>query len=267
MEIDSLEIQLLARRKRMSRQNPYEQTILGEAPRGEKYEQFYAMMKKYSFRLFLRDLLEQPEKVHVEQLTKYCSLRVAQNYLDSLQRLEIVDADREGYCHVRNPFVPNFGRTLEWYVAEVLQREFGATSRFCITFHNGSTGGDYDVLAAWLGRLVYVEVKSAPPKGIDIHQVKTFLGRIWDLLPDIAIFFNDTHLRMKDKIVALFEEEIARRYGREGLIKYRVQRLEDELFHVNHCLYIVNSKREIAHNFHVCLSDYLANELNQKGMP
>ena len=56
--------------------------------------------------------------------------------------------------------------------------------------------------------MVYVEIKSSPPRGIERGEIGSFLARITDLLPDIAFLFNDTQLRMKDKIVLMFEEEL-----------------------------------------------------------
>jgi len=35
-----------------------------------------------------------------------------------------------------------------------------------------------------------------------------------------------------------------------------VARLHDELFHINHQVFIVNSKRNLAANFRVCFREY-----------
>jgi hypothetical protein len=102
-----------------------------------------------------------------------------------------------------------------------------------------------------------VETKSSPPKGVELGEVKTFFSRIDDLLPEVAILFNDTQLRMKDKLVAMVEEELDRKYGEESKKLYPVERLMEELFHVRHRIFIVNSKRDVVENFHVCLRDYL----------
>ena len=75
---------------------------------------------------------------------------------------------------------------------------------------SGSTisqaGGDYDVLS-WVERnLLYLEVKSSPPKHIEGIEIGAFLDRIEALMPNFAILLVDTELRMKDKLVPLFEE-------------------------------------------------------------
>ncbi|MGA2468764.1 MAG: hypothetical protein ABSH06_31045, partial [Thermodesulfobacteriota bacterium] len=90
-----------------------------------------------------------------------------------------------------------------------------------------------------------------------LSEVSTFFSRIGDLLPEVAILFNDTQLRMKDKLVVMFEEELERRYGGESKTLFPVERLIDELFHVQHRIFIVNSKKNIMENFQICLKDHL----------
>jgi hypothetical protein len=62
---------------------------------------------------------------------------------------------------------------------------------------------------------------------------------------------------MKDKLVVMFEEELGRRYGRESRARYPVERLMEELFHVRHRTFIINSRKDVVGNFHLCLKDYL----------
>jgi hypothetical protein len=78
-----------------------------------------------------------------------------------------------------------------------------------------------------------------------------------DILPDVAFLFNDTQLRMKDKLVVMFEEELERRHGRESKTLYPVERLFEELFHVQSHIFIVNSKKDVVENFQICLKHYL----------
>jgi superfamily I DNA and RNA helicase len=92
--------------------------------------------------------------------------------------------------------------------------------------------------------LVYVEVKSSPPKGVELSEISNFFSRIEDLQPDIAFLFNDTQLRMKDKLVVMFEEELERRYGNESAVLYPVRRLIEELFQVRSRIFIVNSSKD-----------------------
>jgi len=248
------------------------------------------MMKKYSFRLVLRDMIKYQDRFHIQDLTHYCSSKVVQGYCDLLcemgmivnpvrnssgalnpagiilrsnpaaeQRGIISNGVKSGKGGYRTRVSPlhSFGPTLEWFIAEVFKREFASPAIYGVSLKKTPSGGDYDVIASWNRRLVYVEVKSSPPKGVESSEVSTFFSRIEDLLPEVAILFNDTQLRMKDKLVVMFEEELERRYGGESKTLYPVERLIEELFHVQHRIFIVNSKKDVVENFQICLKHYL----------
>jgi hypothetical protein len=224
--------------------------------------QFYEVMKKYSFRLVLRDMIKNQNRFRIQDLTHYCSPRVAQGYCDLLSKMGTIVKEGVGRYRTRVSPLYSFGPTLEWFIAEMFRREFASPAIYGVSVKKTPSGGDYDVMASWNRRLVYVEVKSSPPKGVESSEVKTFFSRIDDLLPEVTLLFNDTQLRMKDKLVVMFEEELERKYGRESKAFYPVERLIEELFHVRHRIFIVNSKKEVVENFHICLKDYL-----QYGVP
>lgn len=239
------------------RKNPTDQLFFpATLPRSHQI-QFFEMMKRYSFRLVIRDMIKFQEGFSIENLTHYCSLKVAKEYCDFLLGIGVIKKEgREKYRTVVSPLY-SFGPTLEWFIAEMFREEFSSPAIYNVSIKKTRSGGDYDVIASWNQRLVYVEVKSSPPRGIESGEVSTFFSRVEDLLPDIAILFNDTQLRMKDKLVVMVEEELRRRYGKESEMLYPVERLVEELFHVRHRLYIVNSKKEVVENFRICLRDYL----------
>jgi hypothetical protein len=225
---------------------------------------FYKMMKRYSFRLVLRDMVKYQDGFRVEDLTHYCSPKVVREYCNLLTEMGVITkGGKERYRTCVSPLY-SFGPTLEWFVAEMLKREFASPALYGVSVKETASGGDYDVITAWNNRLVYVEVKSSPPKGIEISEISTFFSRLDDLLPDLAILFNDTQLRMKDKLVVMFEEELGRRYGRESRALYPVERLIEELFHVRHHIFILNSKKDVVGNFHVSLKDYLQYGVEQR---
>lgn len=95
-----------------------------------------------------------------------------------------------------------------------------------------------------------MEIKSSPPKQIYHREISAFLDRADDLSPKISIFFVDTELRMKDKIVPMFETELQNRYKKT----VPVRRLVKELFHINRNIYIINSKGGISSNIETVLS-------------
>ena len=218
---------------------------------------FYEMMKKYSFRLVLRDMIKFQNGFRIQDLTRYCSSRVVQGYCDLLCETGMIVKDGRGRYRTRVSPLYSFGPTLEWFIAGVFQREFASPAIYGVSVKNTPSGGDYDVMASWNQRLVYVEVKSSPPRGVERNEISTFFSRTEDILPEVAFLFNDTQLRMKDKLVVMFEEELERRYGRESKTLYPVERLIEELFHIQNRVFIVNSKKDVVGNFQYCLKHYL----------
>ena len=223
---------------------------------------FYEMMKKYSFRLVLRDMIKYQEEFRIRDLTHYCSSRVVQGYCDRLHEMGAIT--RSGRAQYRTSVSPvySFGPTLEWFIAEVFRREFASPAIYGVRVEKTPSGGDYDVIASWNQRLVYVEVKSSPPKGVELNEISSFFSRMDDLLPEVAILFNDTQLRMKDKLVVMFEEELEKRYGGSSRTLYPVERLYEELFHIRNHIFIVNSKKDVVENLRYCLKHYLRSKIS-----
>jgi len=253
----SIEKMLKMRGIEVFRENPADRLFIPPELPALSQTRFYEMMKKYSFRLVLRDMIKHQDGFRVQDLIHYCSPKVAKGYCELLCEMgAIVKVGREIYRTQISPLY-SFGPTLEWFIAEMFKREFASPAIYGVSLKKTPSGGDYDVIASWNRKLVYVEVKSSPPRGVEPNEISTFFSRIEDLLPEVAILFNDTQLRMKDKLVVMFEEELERRYGGESKNLYSVKRLVEELFHVQHRIFIVNSKKDVVENFQTCLRDYL----------
>lgn len=220
-------------------------------------ERFYHLLKKYSFRLFLRDVIRHKVSFSIRDLLRYCSEETAENYLHLLLREKLVRrTPGRGYRLVDERIV-SFGDTLEWLVYQVLTKEFHLAAAWGFRVEDNLGGGDFDVVAVMEGSLVYVETKSSPPKHIHQHEIGAFFDRLATLRPDLAIFLNDTQLRMKDKIAVMFERELRRRHGASWRKKYPLQRLERELFGIGDRLFIVNSDPDLVLNIGYCLRRYL----------
>lgn len=211
--------------------------------------QFYEKLKKYSFRLFLRDVIKHQQFFRVEDVTRYATKEVTLKYINFLIKAGLVGQIDEGYRLIRGP-IKSFGETLEWFMARLLKKEFGAEVIWGVKFKRPKVGGDYDLIAKLDSSILYVEIKSSPPKQIYDKEITAFLNRVIDLSPEVSIFFLDTELRMKDKIVPMFEVELKRRYKR--LVP--VERMERELFHINRKVFIINSKESIEENLRTVLN-------------
>jgi len=243
-----LEVLLKRRGFQIFSQGPAEDLLI---PAKRSLRGFYAMLGKYSFRLFLRDVIKHQDFFTPEMVTRYAAAEVTGQYIAYLLSVRLITQKDSGYA-VAGKHVRSFGETLEWYVAEIFRREFSAEAVWGVKFKGRKTGGDYDVIAKLDCVLCSAEVKSSPPKQIFDSEIAAFLDRVADLSPDVAIFLMDTELRMKDKMVPMFEAELARR-GKEDL---PVVRIEKELFQIGHRIYIINAKDSIAGNIQNVLGRY-----------
>jgi hypothetical protein len=187
-------------------------------PPKEHVDDFYKRLKKYSFRLFLRDVIKRQPHFTIQQVTRFATKDVTAQYVQYLVSIGLLMCEGEGYVLPAGPF-RSFGDTLEWFVAEVFRREFLAEATWGVRIKKRSVGGDYDLLARIEGAIIYMEIKSSPPKQIYQNEIGTFLDRCLDLNPEVAIFFMDTELRMNDKIVPMFEQELLKRYEKPSAVR------------------------------------------------
>jgi len=236
----SLEVLLKRRGFKVYKKEPSIDLLL---PADEFRDRYYSLLHKYSFRLFLRDLIQHQQSFTPEQVTRYSTLRTVKTYIAALVKAGMVEQYAGGFRLAAAPIV-SFGPTLEWYVAELLHREFGAEVLWGVKFRRPNVGGDYDVIAKLDGKLLYLEVKSSPPKQIYDSEVAAFLERVDDLAPETAVFLMDTELRMKDKLVPMFEQALAKRSDDPP----PVMRVERELFSIEDRIFIVNAKESILQN-------------------
>jgi hypothetical protein len=216
---------------------------------------FYKMLHKYSFRLFLRDVIKHQESFTLEKVTRYATSQVSAQYLDFLLKSDLAVSLGKEYCLKKQP-VKSFGETLEWFAAQLIKHDFQAETSWGVKFKRPGVGGDYDLIARIDSSLLYMEIKSSPPRQIFDRQISSFFERLEDLSPDISVFFVDTELRMKDKIVPMFEEELQRRYNKP----IAVERIVKELFHINRKIFIINAKGGITANIKTVLTFFMHKE-------
>jgi len=248
----SLETLLKRRGFRMYKKEPSDDLML---PAKRFIDDFYEAMKRYSFRLFLRDAIKHQESFTGQQVTRYATSGVTDSYIDFLSHIKLVQSSGNEFVLAKGP-IKSFGGTLEWFLCEIFRREFSAEAIWGAKFKRPGVGGDYDVLAKIDGAILYMEVKSSPPKQIYANEIAAFFDRVFDLSPEIAVFFMDTELRMKDKIVPMFEEELKKRSFAGGLAHPRIERIEKELFQIWNKTFIINAKDSIAGNIEKILSMY-----------
>ena len=223
-------------------------------PGGGHRARHYALLGHYSYRLFLRDVLKQRADLRAPTLGRYVSPPVAARYLGFLARAGLVQRAGRGRYRLADERVVSFGGTLEWYVAELLRRELDCDVAYGLRIAGAAHGGDYDVVACAEGEVIYAETKSAPPRQVVQSEIGAFLDRVETLRPDVALFVADTTLRMRDKLVPMFEAESAQRR-----LGWQVARLERETWLVGPEVYLVNADPDLGRNIGACVARHFRN--------
>ncbi|MDZ7374441.1 MAG: hypothetical protein ONB23_10780 [candidate division KSB1 bacterium] len=237
---------------------PTEHLLLPPNPTALTLDRYYRYLRRYSFRLFLRDVIRFKSDLRLERLLHYCSLRKATRYLQVLVDMGILEPaplQQQTYRYNANPAVESFGDTLEWFVAQTLRREFRIPSSWGLSIAGLDQGGDFDVLGVLGSQIVYVETKASPPKNLHMGVVQGFVQRVQQLQPELAILLVDTHLRMEDKINKMVRVAF-RESGRTDGDADAVQ-VSKGVFRMGSGLYTCNSKPAIAKNLRTCIRDYL----------
>ncbi len=244
----SLDVLLKRRGFKVYKKESSEDLLLPE----KKYMNiFYEKLKKYSFRLFLRDVIKHQNFFTIDKVARYATKEITSQYIDFLLKANLTESTAKGYRLKKRP-IKSFGETLEWFIARLIEKEFESETIWGVKFKRPKVGGDYDLVAKIDSSILYMEIKSSPPKQIYDKEIAAFLNRVEDLSPEVSIFFMDTELRMKDKIVPMFEAELQRHYKKS----VSVERIVKELFHINKKIFIINSKDSITANIRTVLSFY-----------
>jgi hypothetical protein len=159
--------------------------------------------------LFLRGAIQRGAAFRPAQATRYLGAAQAGAMAEALVELGLAERLPRGRYRLLRP-ARSFGGTLEWYVARELAARLGFAVATGLTFPVPGVGGDLDVVAAAEGRLVYLELKSSPPKHLLASEVRAFVRRVRALRPDVTLFVVDTALRLSDKVLPMLLAELGR---------------------------------------------------------
>ena len=249
----------------LGRVHPEEDILLPVETGEETLERYTDLLDHYALRLLLREVIKARSidtwKRGKKSVERFCSSETVDNYLDRLVELGVLVLESDGTPRALRE-VRSFGETYEWYVSRVLERDFGCQAYWGARFDSLASGGDHDVIAALSDKLLYMEVKTSPPKHIELPEITAFINRLDDINPDIAIFHNDTHLRMKDKLVPLLEEGIESVTSRS----MSFERLEREIFQLGGAIYIINSKPDLRRNLNAVFRHFFRTQSRVSGL-
>jgi len=207
-------------------------------------ERLAKQLRHYAFRLFLRGAIQKAQGFAPVEATQYLEAAQAQACAESLVDLGLAERLQRGRYRLLRP-AKSFGGTLEWYVAREIHWRLGFDVASGVRLHARGVGGDLDVVAAAEGKLVYVELKSSPPKNLSTGEVAAFFERVWLLRPDLSLFVVDTALRLSDKVLPMLTAELEQRRGETRPVPHRIIR---EIWAITPRLYAVNGRPDLVAN-------------------
>lgn len=203
----------------------------------------------YAFRLFLRGAILRQGSFTPDEATRYVEGAQAGTMAEELVALGLALREEDGRYQLRYP-VQSFGGTLEWYVARELRGRLGFDVAAGVKFHAPDVGGDLDVVAAAEGKLLYLEMKSSPPKHLASDEVGAFFRRVRALRPHLAIFVMDTALRLSDKVLPLLQAELSPPAPEP-------RRVLREVWALTPHLYVVNARQDLMTNVAIAIAEGL----------
>jgi len=155
---------------------------------GEQVHEFRRLFNKAAFRKLIRQVALGTRGTIMERLRQIAPNR-ADEYVRFLIDLEVA-ALSGGQVRLKRT-IDSIGPTLEWYVADVCEREFEGSAEWSVKL-SGGRYGDYDVLAWLPPSLIYIETKSSRSSEVSDSALKHFLQRGIDLAPELAVLLIDT---------------------------------------------------------------------------
>lgn len=214
---------------------------------GAAAERLAEKLGHYAFRLFLRGAILRHGGFAPMDATRYVDAPQATAMADELVALGLAAREDGGRYRLLHP-AQNFGGTLEWYVARELRGRLGFDVAAGVKFHAPEVGGDLDVVACAEGKLLYLEMKSSPPKHLAHDEVAAFFRRVRALRPHLAIFVMDTALRLSDKVLPMLRAEL----GPGAAEPRRVLR---EVWALTPHLYVVNARQDLLTNIGLAIAE------------
>jgi hypothetical protein len=197
----------------------------------------------YAFRLFLRGAIQNRQRFKPGETTRYLTQDQSRMYARALVDLGLAESVGQDRYRLKWA-VRNFGGVLEWYVSRELVRRYGFDVATGVKLHVTGGGGDLDVVAAAEGKIVYLELKSSPPRNLMMSEISSFWGRLALLRPDLAIFVVDTALRLSDKVLPMLADAFEQR----GLGRIVPKRVAAQLWALTPHVYVVNGSRDLMAN-------------------
>ncbi|MCS7201831.1 MAG: hypothetical protein NZ841_03550 [Dictyoglomus sp.] len=225
------------------------------------WETYYQLLSHYRFRRLISDLIQVKTSGFIDLsllLTKWTWEEIS-NYFKFLEEAGILERIGDKFYFLYD-LIDNFGETLEWFVAQILKREFSIPAFWGVKLLGISGGGDFDVLGLVENYLLYIECKTSPPNNIRLRDLWEFLRRREVLGSQLTIFLIDTTLKVERNIVDNVKLLLDRRFS--PYKKNEVIKEKEGVYFFSPNLFILQSKGDFIVNFQHVFRKFLEKVFN-----
>ena len=211
----------------------------------ENRELLYVYLKSYYFRRVLRDVLFVKEIGPKEkELIEKKWGEVTEDYIDKIRALGILKKEKDTL--VAQIPLGYMGTILEWFIGRYLKEELGLETMLDVKLRNLESGGDIDILSRIGTNLIAIECKESPPNNVPVSELKSIIGRVNFIKPDIFILLIDTTLSIKKNILD----------NLMWITKAKPKRLKEGVYTFGSGKFIITAKRGLLQN-----TDYVLNSI------
>ncbi len=235
--------------------------ILPKRKDDEIYEKYYQLLFYYRFRRLLSDLIQVKNSgiINLELLLTKWKWEEISEYFEFLISSGILEKiEDKFYFTFYN--LDNFGETLEWFVAQILKKEFSIPTLWGVKLLDISRGGDFDVLGLIESYLLYIECKTSPPNNVRLRDLWEFLRRREVLGSQLTIFLIDTTLKVEKNIIDNIKLLLDRRFSPNR--KNEVIKEKEGIYFFSPNLFILQSKGDFIVNFQYIFRRFLGKVIN-----
>ncbi|MGB9857591.1 MAG: hypothetical protein ACPLKX_05535 [Dictyoglomaceae bacterium] len=238
-----------------------ERVILPKKEFKEIEERYYQFLFHYRFRRLLSDIIQVKNSgfVNLDLLLTKWKWEEISEYFDFLILSGILEKKEDKFYF---PYInlDNFGETLEWFIAQILKKEFSIPAMWGVKLLDISGGGDFDVLGLIENYLLYIECKTSPPNNVRLRDLWEFLRRREALGSHLTIFLIDTTLKVERNIIDNIKMLLDRRFSPNR--NNEVIKEKEGIYFFPPNLFILQGKGDFIVNFQYIFRKFLEKVFN-----
>lgn len=225
------------------------------------YEKYYQLLFHYRFRRLISDLIQIKSSGFIDLdllFTKWRWEEISE-YFNFLENSGILERIGDKFYFTYDN-LDNFGETLEWFIAQILKKEFCIPAFWGVKLLDISGGGDFDILGLIENYLLYIECKTSPPNNVRLRDLWEFLRRREVLGSQLTIFLIDTTLKVERNIIDNVKMLLDKRFSINK--KNEVIKEKEGIYFFPPNLFILQSKGDFIVNFQHIFRKFLERVIN-----